>query len=458
MKWIILNGSPKGEVSATIQSIKYLEKTRPEHIFEYINVVKEVKEYEYNPQKLTETCEKIKNADVIIWAFPVYHLLVHSQYKRFIELIFERKLESYFHNKLTAAFSTSIHFFDHTAHNYIHGICDDLKMNYVEYLSHDMNDLTKEEKRAELNQFAKRITYWHRHNLQSPREYQFVAADNFVYKPNPMNQPLKTNKIITIITDTTEDDHNINEMIYKYVSSIDGAVRIENIHDIKAKGYCLGCCKCAYENKCVYHDKDDYRQRLDAILADSDALIYAGTIKDRYLSSRFKWFFDRSFCYTHIPIYTGKQMGFMLSGPLSQLENLKQMLETYSQMGANLIGFMSDECKDTKQLDKLIEDFAKRTVLCCENDVIKSNNFLGVGGHKIFRDTIYGHLGGMFKGDYKFFKAHGLFDFPSVKERFKSAMMRLMMGQKFFRKEVQKNMIHYMIRPHQKVLAKVKTK
>ena len=42
----------------------------------------------------------------------------HSNYKRFIELIFERHQEQVFAGKYTASLSTSIHFYDHTTHNY----------------------------------------------------------------------------------------------------------------------------------------------------------------------------------------------------------------------------------------------------------------------------------------------------------------------------------------------------
>jgi hypothetical protein len=60
-----------------------------------------------------------------------YYFLVSSQYKRFIELIWERKAEGFFKDKYTAVLSTSIHFFDHTAHNYMNAICDDLEMKYL---------------------------------------------------------------------------------------------------------------------------------------------------------------------------------------------------------------------------------------------------------------------------------------------------------------------------------------
>jgi NAD(P)H-dependent FMN reductase len=74
----------------------------------------------------------VKKSDGVIWAFPLYVFLVCSQYKRFIELISERGAQKAFAGKYVTALSTSVHFFDNTAHNYIRGICDDLDMKYVE--------------------------------------------------------------------------------------------------------------------------------------------------------------------------------------------------------------------------------------------------------------------------------------------------------------------------------------
>ena len=40
MKILVLNGSPKGQYSVTVQTAKYLEKKYPEHIFEFLDVGK----------------------------------------------------------------------------------------------------------------------------------------------------------------------------------------------------------------------------------------------------------------------------------------------------------------------------------------------------------------------------------------------------------------------------------
>ena len=46
MKILILNGSPKGEYSITLQTARYLEKKYPEHDFEYLNVGMKIKSLE----------------------------------------------------------------------------------------------------------------------------------------------------------------------------------------------------------------------------------------------------------------------------------------------------------------------------------------------------------------------------------------------------------------------------
>jgi len=148
-------------------------------------------------------------------------------------------------------------------------------------------------------------------------------------------------------------------------------------------------------------------------------------------------------------------MGATIFVALSEVDNLKQILEAYSQMDATLIGFVSDESTDNKSLDRLIEDFAKRTVFHSENNIRKAPNFLGVGGRKIFRDDIAGSLGGIFSGDYEYYKKNGLLDFPTKKEKIQSALMRYLMRRKRFRNEVEKNMVHHMISSHKKVLKKV---
>jgi NAD(P)H-dependent FMN reductase len=135
MKIIVLNGSPKGKLSITMQYIKYIEKIFPHHELKIFDISQKLRTIEKDEKVFQEIINEIESSDGVLWAFPLYYCLVHSNYKRFIELIFERKVTDAFKDKYTAAISTSIHFYDHTAHNYINAICDDLNMKYVDFFS-----------------------------------------------------------------------------------------------------------------------------------------------------------------------------------------------------------------------------------------------------------------------------------------------------------------------------------
>jgi len=165
------------------------------------------------------------------------------------------------------------------------------------------------------------------------------------------------------------------------------------------KGGCLGCLQCGYDYQCSYGNQDEYVQFYKDQVKNADILILAGTIQDRYLSSRWKMFFDRSFFHTHTPSLIGKQVGFILSGPLRQISNLRQILEAYTEyQQANLVDIITDEEEDSKILDARLQHLAERGILLAEKNYIKPQTFLSVGGMKIFRDDVWGKLRFPFSG------------------------------------------------------------
>ena len=244
-------------------------------------------------------------------------------------------------------------------------------------------------------------------------------------------------------------------MVERFADSFSGEIEVINLREIDIKGSCLGCVQCAYDNQCVYKDKDEYIDFYNTKLKTADILIIAGTIQDRYLSSRWKMFFDRSFFNGHAPSLIGKQMGLIISGPLSQNPNLRQILETYVDIQhANLAGIVTDEYEDSAQIDNLLQDLAENLVQFADSGYIRTPTFLGVGGKLLFRDEIWGRLRFPFRADYLLYKKLGAFDFPqkNYKMRFQSAIMSLLSKSPGFRKEVNKRMKAEMIKPLQKVL------
>jgi len=146
----------------------------------------------------------------------------------------------------------------------------------------------------------------------------------------------------------------------------------------------------------------------------ADAIVIAGTMNGRYLSSKWKTFFDRAYFWNHTPSLVGKQIAYLISGPVSQNSNLIQILEasvTARQM-ANMVDIVSDESFDSNKIDAIIQGLAEQVVYYSEREYVRPHNFLGVGGHKIFRDNVWGRIRGIWQADHRYYKKHGLYDFP----------------------------------------------
>jgi len=460
MKLVVLNGSPKGEMSITFQYIRFLEKKYPQHAFQVFNVAHDIRKIEAEERFFRGIIDRVSEADGIIWAFPLYYLLVSSQYKRFIELIWERNGSGSFKDKFAAAISTSIHVFDHTAHNYIHAICDDLGMKFLGSYSADMYDLTKDIEQQRFLGFGDHFLKGIEKHIETAREYLPIQRAPFSYEPQGHAQPTADHagKKVLVLTDYKPDQTNLISMIDRLKSCFSNAIQVINLFDIEMRGGCLGCLQCGYDNTCIYKDKDGFLGFYNEVIKKATIIIFAGAIQDRYLSSRWKMFFDRSFFNNHVPSLRGKQIGFLVSGPLGQIPNLRQILEGYTeiQMG-NLAGIVTDESEDSLEIDNLIESLAHRLIEYANTDYIKPPTFLSVGVRKIFRDEIYGHMRFPFQADNAYYRKNGYYNFPQkeLKARITSAFLMLLTKIPSMRREIyKKRMIEEMVKPLKKVVDK----
>ena len=454
MKIVVLNGSPKGNVSVTMQYVKFIQEKFPEHELKIINISERIKKIERNEAYFKEIISEIDSADGILWAFPLYVFLVAAQYKRFIEMITEKQVQYAFKNKYTSVLTTSIHFYDHTAHNYMNAICDDLDMKYLGYYSSDMEDLFKESERKNLTTFARNFFEDIKSEVVTTKNYLPISKKEFQYKPSIRPEKIDNhNQKVVVISDSIKDDSNLNLMVKTFKNSLD-SVEYFNLNDIDIKGGCLGCLQCGYNNVCVYEGKDDFIDFYNK-LKDFDAIIFAGSIEDRYLSSKWKEFFDRGFFNTHIPIFKDKQLGFIISGSLNQNSNLREIMDGYSQwQEANLVDFVIDESEDSNKIDMALQNLAMQVIRSASSNYVKPSTFLGVGGMKIFRDAIYGRLRFPFQADHKYYSENGLYDFPQKDMKIKVQNMILILISKIpsIRKNIyQKKLKQEMIRAFENI-------
>lgn len=136
MRILVLNGSPKGENSTTVQTALYLQALHPEHTFVFLPVGQRIKGYEkdFSPVRAA-----LQEADLILFCYPVYTFIAPYQIHRLIELIKEDGVD--LSGKFASQITTSKHFFDVTAHRYVEENCFDLGLKVVRGLSADMEDL-----------------------------------------------------------------------------------------------------------------------------------------------------------------------------------------------------------------------------------------------------------------------------------------------------------------------------
>lgn len=419
MKIAVLIGSPKGEISITLQYIKFIQKKFPQHEFKLIQVAHDIAKLEGNSNLFKSVIDDIRASDAVIWAFPVYVFLVPAQYKRFIELISENGVRDAFAGKYTTVLSTSLHFFDNAAHNYMHGICDDLDMKYFEPFSADTSDLMIENMRRILLKWADGFFNYINGKTPALKLCSPAVRGNFSYTPGQATGHIDpAGRKIRVVADITDEKSNLAKMVRHFQGLFNQEITVVKTGDVKMRGGCLGCLHCTFDNICVYQDKDGFVDFFNAG-REVDVMIYAVEIIDRFFSARMKMFWDRTFFNSHIPTLVDKQMAFIVSGPLSQLANMQDVLSAMAQMsGGNLAGIVTDECADSAQLDRLIEAFAARCVDNAEHAYVRPKDFLGVGGHKIFRDMIWSRLSFPFTADYKYYEEHGLFDFPQNEKHY----------------------------------------
>ena len=206
MKILVLNGSPKGKYSITLQHTRYLEKLYPSHQFEVLNVGQKIKslEKDFAPVKAA-----IEQADVLLFSYPVYTFIAPCQLHKFIELLKAAKLN--LSDKYATQITTSKHFYDVTAHRYIQDNCSDLGLKYIKGLSADMDDLLSEKGQKEAKDFFEYLCWSVENDYYEPAS---TSVTTFAKQSVsvPVCEEEKQGDVV-ILTDCEEDNIQLASMI-----------------------------------------------------------------------------------------------------------------------------------------------------------------------------------------------------------------------------------------------------
>jgi len=448
MKIAVINGSPKGQYSITLQTVRYLERKYPEHEFRILNAGQKIKALEKN---FDEAEEILTSSDAVIFSYPVYTFLAPSQLHRFIELTKASgvDLSGIYATQIT----TSKHFYDVTAHKYIEENALDLGMRYIRGLSADMEDLLSENGQKDAEKFFERFLWSVKEGI-----FEVQKKKDCNYSPvaaNYAEESAKSDgKDIVIITDNTDEGSNLARMTERFRAVFGFNTRVVNISEYPLAGGCLGCFRCAVSEKCVY--KDGFDSFLRENIQTADAIVYAFNISDHSMGARFKMYDDRNFCNGHRTVTVGMPVGYLVSGNYSEEHNLRTVIEARAETGGNfLCGVATDEYDTDAQIDAL----AKSLAFALETKHTAPQNFWGVGGMKIFRDLIY-QMRGMMRADHKFYKKQGIYDFPQ-KKFFTSMKMYLvgaLLSNETILSKMGNKMNEGMLMPYEKLFAEMDKK
>ncbi len=442
MNILIINGSPKGQYSITLQTCKYLEIKFPEHKFTVLDVGRKIRSFE---KDFSEAEKLLNESELLIFSYPVYTFIAPCQLHRFVELM---KLSGVqLSGKWATQITTSKHFYDVTAHKYIEDNCYDLGLRYIKGLSADMDDLTNKSGQKDATDFFRYVLWCIENNYSEIKP--FLPA---YMEPVSATVPEKTadnkNGDIIVVTDATDTDTDILKMIARFSAVASRKVRVLNLNDINIKGGCLGCFNCAVTGECVY--KDGFGEILRREIQTAEAIVYAFTIKDHSMGSLFKMYDDRQFCNGHRSVTMGSPVGYLVSGNLSREQNLRMILEARSEVGGNfLAGIATDELDTDYNIDMMAQNLEYAIL----NKLNKPANFLGVGGMKIFRDLVY-QMRGMMRADHKFYKEHNQYDFPQKHKVMSLAMYLVgaMLSSDKIKAGMGNKMNEGMLMPYKKVL------
>ena len=448
MNILIINGSPSGDNSITLQTMLYIQKFFPEHQYEILNAGQKIKSLEKDFSPASAMLEK---AELLVFCYPVYTFLVPSQLHRFIELMKEKNVAV--EGKYATQITTSKHFYDTTAHEFIRENCADLRLKYIRGLSADMEDLLGKKGQQEALAFFRHVLWSVEKKISEPLLLPAVPARTLSHASVPEAAAEKRLQgSISVVTDLEEGNEALQAMIERFMRLSPYPCRLVNLHEYPFSGGCLGCFHCASGGTCIY--KDGFDTFLRESIQGAVATVYAFTIRDHSMGYRFKLYDDRQFCNGHRTVTMGKPVAYLIDGALSAEPNLRQLIEARAQVGGNtLAGIACNEGNIDEEIDVLSAELQ----YALENDLQQPANFYGVGGMKIFRDLIY-TMQGLMKEDHRFYKKHGFYDFPQKKRGMILGMylVGMMMNNEKLNKKIGSNMTKGMMMPYQRVIEKAK--
>lgn len=453
MKIIVLNGSPKGVLSLTFKAVEYAIKySNIEIEFEVFNVSQRIKVIDKLETEITKIKDRIRQCDGVIWCTPVYYHSVPAQLIRFIEILYnDKNAVSILNNKTTTLITTSIHIGDNFAHDYMHSVCDELKMNYVPGFATSYFELESSENRISLTKFIRQFAISIEKRI--PFEQRIRVNLKEYNRDLGSIEPSASMAKKLIIIDSSNTNDSLQQMINLTVDKLGASENdILDLNNITIHGGCLHCLSCLDNRQCFY--KDDLNKIYREKVLKADILILAFKVSSKSVSYRIKCFIDRFFVVGFIPVLAGKLTGIIVSGDYqSNIDLQNSLAHTFQTLGAPLTGAVSDEYEDRSHVNALIDSLCFRINWSHHNNFTPSINFLGFGS-SLFHDHFISSQRLLYWNDYMYFqkKYKNPFHHDSKFTTLGIFLLGLLCHSKYLNRKIQKKFKSIFVRNYQHTL------
>lgn len=410
----VLAGSPKGEKSLTCQYTNYLARMYPEDTFSCIQLAQNAGSYQKEPGKLQRVASIIEKSDLVLFAFPLYFLTVSSGYMQSLQLLVRQGHR--FPALHGAIITTSIHFFDHTAVNYVGSVAESLGISVIGELTFKMNDLTSAESRKVLK---KSFEHWKQvtaRNLELGRRYpdypKNSQSTSFDLPPTERLEGSEGTRL-AVISACSSSEPSWSSSMTEHASRLIEDTTVISLSDLFF-GPCLGCLQCGFDNHCVYEGKDGYTDMYRKTILPEDIIIFSLEAEGPYFFSLWQKYLERSFFLNHRPTLAGKQVIYLVTGSMRARQNAREILSGYTEtMGGSLLGIISSDDTPPEAAATRLSSLLDYALVLTEGQLSLPKSFLGVGGMKIFRDEVYSDLKFVFQQDHRYYRRYGIYkDLP----------------------------------------------
>lgn len=457
MEIVILNGSPKSDrLSITLKHVQYIMNKFPEHNYKIHAVSRMIRKIEKNSEYFEQILSDIKNASIVIWAFPVYFYMVPGQLKKFIEMIFDGEKQEVFQGKYSTAILTSGLIYDHHAHDYIHATSEDLGMKFINGFS--FNTVT--EKDLFKKEYQESYELFFQYLVGKVENGAFISRNFFPlnYQYSKFQPEIKKEKSAENINDPVLilTDHqpgsNLGKMVEVFAAKTGPGTEIVNLNDLDIKSGCLGCIRCQYSGECII--TDDVRSVFSDKMIKAAGIIFAVTTRDRHFSSEWKKFIDRSIYDAKKPLYKNKYIAYLFSGPLTLFEI--EFVNIYSSTKFfHNVGFVSDNNKKTDDLKAEIENLADDFIFSVKMKIRKPPSFYSRAYHLSVRDVVYSFSSAQ-KSTFNYFRKQKLFDYPHKKlaNFLQHHAFNFLFNLPIIRHKLRKKSQDILVRPYSKLVEK----